>query len=190
MKARRGVALAVSGGVVLSAVVAVPAFGQTKSVSDRAKDTVRFGGAKHSVADIKSVRITHSKSHVAAVVKFKNLTRDNWTKVYVGSQANRNDPYIDIAMAVTTTADPYSRKVWLAGDAGVGPHCDAKATIKYGKNGWVSLSAPRHCFKDSRGKMPTRVRSYASVQKTNSNGTAGAYDYAPFGSFTKWAKRG
>lgn len=189
MKIQRSLAVTAIGSVTLTALIAMPATGQTKSVSDASKDGARFGGARHSVADIKSLRLTHSKTQVIAVVKFNNLTRDNWTKVYVGSQANRNDP-TDIAMAVSRTSDPYSRKVWLAGDAGAAPHCDAKVNIKYGKNGWVSLSAPRQCFTDLSGQMPKRIRSYASVYRTNAQGTAGAYDFAPMGRFTKWAKRG
>lgn len=189
MSFQRALAVTAIGSIASTTLIAMPAIGQTKSVSDASKDSARFGGAAHSVADIKSLRLTHSKTQVIAVVKFNNLTRDNWTKVYVGSQANRNDP-ADIAMAVSRTSDPYSRKVWLAGDAGAAPHCNAKVSIKYGKNGWVSLSAPRQCFKDSRGQMPKKIRSYASVYKTNAQGTAGAYDFAPMGRFTKWAKRG
>jgi hypothetical protein len=161
---------------------------QTRTVSDKSKDVTRFGGASHGVADIKKVRITHSKSALSVVVKFKNLTTTNWTSVYVGSQSNKKASDGETAMSVFRNGGEYSEKVYLAGDAGAAPHCVAQTDVQNGKGGWVRLSAPRHCFLDQVGNMPTRIRSYAAVYNASSQ-QAGAYDFSPLG-FGPWVKRG
>ncbi|MFA7265871.1 MAG: hypothetical protein WC054_06130 [Candidatus Nanopelagicales bacterium] len=182
-----GAAVAVAAALVVP--IAGPANAKSVSIGDRSKDAVVYGGARHGVADIKKLRLTHSKSTFTAVVKFKNLTKTNWSTIYVGSQSNDNSSYSDIAMSVRRDGGPYSKKVYLAGDGAMAPHCNAKVQLKYGKGGWARLSAPRHCFVDSQGNMPKRIRSYSSVYNSYDADKSGAYDFAPNG-FGRWVKRG
>ena len=183
------VGVMVAAAATLAVSMAGPAAAKSHSTGDRSKDAVAYGGASHGVADIKKLRLTHSKSTFTAVVKFKNLTKSNWSTIYVGSQSNNNSSYSDIAMSVRRDGGPYSKKVYIAGDGAMPPHCNARVQIKYGKGGWISLSAPRHCFVDSNGNMPKRIRSYSSVYNSFDEDKSGAYDFAPNG-FGRWVKRG